>query len=116
MEEFMQRIGLKDMANAGASPAIFDLQGLGQLTLAAEDDDDDFQMSLTVPLPPYEKERLLAALRQCHPDRARAFPLSCGLYRDHLIFISRQMNNGLTAAALENQAMFLIDNAKALGF
>jgi type III secretion system chaperone SycN len=116
VEEFMNRIGLKDTTNAGANPAVFDLQGLGQLSLETVEDDDDLVMSLAVPLPPYEEERLLAALRLCYPDRVPPFPLLCGLHHDHLVFTSRQDHAGLTAARLENQAMFLIDSAKAAGF
>ena len=116
VEEFMNRIGMKDTTNAGANPAIFDLQGLGQLSLETVQEDDDLVMSLAVPLPPYEEERLLAALRLCYPDRVPPFPLLCGLYHEHLIFVSRQDRGALTAATLENQAMFLIDSAKAAGF
>jgi type III secretion system chaperone SycN len=116
MAAFARRIGLPDAANAGENPAVFDLEGLGQLTLEAAEERGDFMMSLAVPLPPYDDERLLAALRLCHPDRVRPFPLSCGLHRDHLIFMSRQPCDDLTAAALENQAIFLIDSAKAAGF
>jgi type III secretion system chaperone SycN len=116
MAAFMRRIGLQETAEVGMNPMILDLQGLGQLTLATADKGEDFLMSLAVPLPPYERERLLAALRLCHPDRLPPFPLACGLCRDHLVFISRQAHVELTAATLENQAMFLIDNAKRLGF
>jgi type III secretion system chaperone SycN len=116
VEEFMNRIGMKDTTNARANPAVFDLQGLGQLSLETVEDDDDLVMSLAVPLPPYEDECLLAALRLCHPDRVPPFPLLCGLHHDHLIFSSRQNRASLTAATLENQAMFLIDSAKAAGF
>jgi type III secretion system chaperone SycN len=115
VEEFMNRIGFKDSRDAGANPAVFDLQGLGQLSLETVEE-DDLVMSLAVPLPPYEEERLLAALRLCYPDRVPPFPLLCGLHHDHLVFVSRQDRAGLTAATLENQAMFLIDSAKAVGF
>lgn len=116
VEEFMNRIGMKNTTNAGANPAIFDLQGLGQLSLETVQEDDDLVMSLAVPLPPYEEERLLAALRLCYPDRVPPFPLLCGLHHDQLVFVSRQDRGALTASTLENQAMFLIDSAKAAGF
>jgi type III secretion system chaperone SycN len=116
VEEFMNRIGMKGTANAGANPAVFDLRGLGQLSLETVEEDDDLVMLLAVPLPPYEEERLLAALRLCYPDRVPPFPLLCGLHHDQLVFVSRQDRASLTAAALENQAMFLIDSAKAAGF
>jgi type III secretion system chaperone SycN len=115
VEEFMNRIGLRDATNARTNPAVFDLQGLGQLSLETVED-DDLVMSLSMPLPPYEDDRLLAALRLCHPDRVPPFPLLCGLHHDRLVFASRQDRAGLTAATLENQAMFLIDSAKAVGF
>jgi type III secretion system chaperone SycN len=113
---FMNRIGLRGAANTRANPAVFDLEGLGQLTLETREEEDELLMSLATPLPPYEEARLLAALRLCHPDRARAFCLSCGLHHDHLLFMSRQRLATLTATTLENQAIFLIDNAKAVGF
>jgi type III secretion system chaperone SycN len=116
MAAFMNRIGLEGAADAGANPVVFDLEGLGQLTLETRAEADELIMSLATPLPPYEEERLLAALALCHPDRARAFPLSCGLRHDHLLFVSRQRRAALTAATLENQAIFLIDSAKAAGF
>ncbi|MDR0379732.1 MAG: hypothetical protein LBI62_07315 [Candidatus Accumulibacter sp.] len=112
----MNRIGMKGAANAGANPAVFDLHGLGQLSLETMEEDNDLMMSLAVPLPRHEEERLLAALRLCYPDRVPPFPLLCGLHHDHLVFMSRQDRASLTAASLENQAMFLIDSAKAAGF
>jgi type III secretion system chaperone SycN len=111
---FMQRIGLPGKAEA--NPVVFDLEGLGQLSLETRAGKAELMMSLAVPLPPYEEERLLAALRLCHPDRARAFPLACGVHHDHLLFMSRQRQASMTAATLENQAIFLIDSAKATGF
>jgi type III secretion system chaperone SycN len=116
VEEFMNRIGMRGARDAGANPAVFDLHGLGQLSLETVEEEDDLVMSLAVLLPPYEEERLLAALRLCHPDRVPPFPLLCGLHHDHLVFVSRQNRASLTAASLENQAMFLIDSAKAVGF
>jgi type III secretion system chaperone SycN len=116
MEAFMNRIGLSGMTDAGKNPAVFNLGGLGQLALETAENGESFTMSLALPLPPYESERLLTALRLCHPDRIHPFPLSCGLFHDHLIFVSRQEQAGLTPATLENQAMFLIDSAKAAGF
>ncbi|MDR3159372.1 MAG: hypothetical protein LBU11_10320 [Zoogloeaceae bacterium] len=114
VEAFMQRIGLPGKART--NPAVFNLEGLGQLSLETREEKADIMMSLAVPLPPFEEERLLAALRLCHPDRARAFPLACGAHRDHLLFMSRQRQASMTAATLENQAIFLIDSAKAAGF
>jgi type III secretion system chaperone SycN len=116
MKAFMGRIGLKNATNANENPANFDLEGLGRLSLETIEEKNDFMMSLTVPLPPYDDERLLAALRLCHPDHITPFPLACGLRRDHLILISRQDRAKLTAVTLENQAIFLIECAKAAGF
>jgi type III secretion system chaperone SycN len=114
MIEFGRRLGLENI-DAGQDPLVFDLEGLGQLTLESAET-EDLLVSLAVPLPPYDEDRLLAALKSCYPDTVFPFPLGCGLHGDRLIFMSRQNRAGLTAATLENLALFLIRHAKAAGF
>jgi type III secretion system chaperone SycN len=103
-------------------PVIFNLEGLGQLTLESTLDagGEDLMVSLALPLPPHDEERLLAALALCHPDQVHPFSLGCGLHKgrdeDHLIFMSRQNRAAMTAASLENQALFLIHCAKTVGY
>jgi type III secretion system chaperone SycN len=109
---FGRRLGLGDIGQT--APFVLHLEGLGQLTLEAAG--DDLMLSLALPLPPHDDTRLLAALSLCYPDRVLPFSLGCGLHKDHLFFISRQKSATLTAATLENQAIFLINNARTAGF
>jgi len=115
IDDFARRIGMNDWRcdDLERAPAVFRLEGLGTLTLEPGPR-DTLLMSLATPLPPYEDAPLLEALRRCHPDRVTPFPLACGLARDQLVLMSRLPRGGLTAAALENVALFLIRQANEI--
>ncbi|GHT92695.1 hypothetical protein FACS1894116_03310 [Betaproteobacteria bacterium] len=115
VQEFSQRIGVGHIQQERSGPVTFELQGLGTLTLEPDADGHELLMTLALPLPPHDSEKLLAALEMCHPDRIRPFPLACGLHRDALLLVSRRRLAGLSAAEVENQAIFLLGCAKELG-
>jgi type III secretion system chaperone SycN len=113
--EFTRRLGFS-AAPDGEEGAHFSLPGLGRFELEVSGDRTELLLGLSLPLPPYDTEKLLAALGMCHPDRPHPFPLACGLARDSLVLFSRRKIEGANAALLENQAIFLLDCAKTLGF
>jgi type III secretion system chaperone SycN len=115
VQEFSQRIGVGQLQQEISGPVTFALQGLGTLTLELSADEHELLMTLALPLPSYDSEKLLAALAMCHPDRIRPFPLACGLHQDALLLVSRRKLAGLSAAEVENQAIFLLACAKELG-
>jgi type III secretion system chaperone SycN len=108
--EFARRLGMADW-RCDDLPAVFQLEGLGALTLELDERGDALLMSLALPLPPYDETQLLAALRRCHPGGNRPFSLACGLRQDRLMLMNRQPGVQLSAAGLENRAMFLIRQA-----
>jgi type III secretion system chaperone SycN len=114
LQEFERRLGISPRQH-DRGPVTFDLQGLGSLTLETPGGESELIATLAAPLPPYDDSTLLAALKTCHPDRVRPFSLACGLARDSLLLVSRQDIAGLSAASVENQAIFLIGCAKDLG-
>jgi type III secretion system chaperone SycN len=115
VQEFSQRLGIGHFEHGASGPVTFELQGLGSLTLESSADEMELLITLAVPLPPYDAEKLLAALKMCYPDRIRPFPLACGMYKDTLLLVSRREIAGLNAAEVENQALFLLACAKELG-
>ena len=113
--EFARRLGFSSVPD-GKEGVIFFLPGLGKLELGICEEQTDLIFCLSLPLPPFETEKLIVALRMCHPDRRHLFPIACGYARDSLVLFSRQRIEGASAALLENQAIFLLDCAKTLGY
>ncbi|MDR3054890.1 MAG: CesT family type III secretion system chaperone [Zoogloeaceae bacterium] len=115
VQEFGKRLGISHFEADIAGPVTFELQDLGALTLELTADERELLLTLSLPLSFHDSEKLLTALKMCHPDRIRPFPLACGLHREALLLVSRRSLAGSSAAGIENQAIFLLDCAKELG-
>ena len=111
LQEFGRRLGLSNLVRPAAGPLTLELDDLGRLSLE-ETPDGQVLLALALPLAPYEKDRLVRGLTMCSPEEGRAYPLACAFHQDRLIFMVRLDQGGLTAAALENAARFLIAAAK----
>ncbi|MDR3037792.1 MAG: CesT family type III secretion system chaperone [Candidatus Adiutrix sp.] len=112
LAEFGRRLGLGELRPPASGPLTLEVGGLGQLALEPLAD-GDLLLSLALPLPPYERERLTRALRRCAPEQGPVYPLACGCHHNHLIFMVRLPQAGLRAADLENAAVFLLETARA---
>ena len=111
LAEFGRRLGLGRLTPPPSGPLSLEIGELGLLSLETLDG-GGVLISLAVPLPVHDRGRLVRTLRLCAPDQGQPWPLACGLRRDHLIFLIRLPQAGLTAADLENAARFLLETAR----
>lgn len=113
---FGRRMGMPGLALSAGGLLALDVAGMGRLHI--ETGTDELLVYLSRAIPSHDSEAPRRLLELSHYRHAHAMPLQGGVHAGHAILLTRLALRAVSAAALENAALFLarlMDDAAANG-